>query len=109
MAWSQFKKVRRRILAFLIGERNKEKIAAVFADDFKKIEKLDYAINFLDAFDSQYINVKGNCPICGSKSWYRAKLGHIILYNAEPNRRMEKWNLSLHICGKCGFYIVGGL
>ena len=74
--WSKFKLLRRRVMRNLIAWKNKEKLEAVFPEDYQKVNDLTDAIHFLDSLE--YGEFYDKCPMCGEADLTIGKAGTMV-------------------------------
>lgn len=104
--WSPFKLKRRRILRFLIAERNRLNNEVVFEEDAEKVKQYDEVIKFLQCLDYNPYNKK--CPVCGSRHFTEGVAEGVGFYgrNDENDGKIEI--LTITHCLDCGWYQIEG-
>ena len=107
--WSKFKLLRRRVMRNLIAWKNKEKLEAVFPEDYQKVNDLTDAIHFLDSLE--YGEFYDKCPMCGEADLTIGK-AEPVCFNAirdEDKYRLGKIEgLEIQYCYNCGWYAIRG-
>lgn len=107
--WSPYKTLRRRVMRNLIAWKNKEKIEAVFPEDYQKVNDLGDAIHLLDSLE--YGEFYDKCPMCGEADLTIGK-AEPVCFNAirdEDKYRLGKIEgLEIQYCYNCGWYAIRG-
>lgn len=104
--WSGYKKKRRKVLQFLVGEQNRVKHEAFFDEDFERVKQYQEAIDFINTLEFSH-KVYRNCPMCNSTIMQLTEMP-VEVVNAQRHRDYIKYHktLKLYMCRDCGFYAV---
>jgi len=107
IGWLEVKKKRRRVALDLIALYNREKHMAVFPEDFKRVDMLANAVDFMRKTEHNYDWLRaGNiCPICGSKHITSCKIDPCCFDDANPDDFSDSKIVHLIVfhCCDCGF------
>jgi len=104
--WSIFKRNRRQVLRFLVGEYNRAYHEAVFEEDFKRAEEYKKSVDFIKSMDYDKYNEKQICPICGSDKYMYGQVNDVLFFGFNDKELGKFENLTILKCQDCGFYSI---